>query len=243
MLEECISHKQFKYGWEQVYERMGPALGDKGTAKIAMRLYEIPAQDNDCNDCNDGDDDDDESGGWRRLEEKLKKTSDKHIITPAIKEVKQEDPEVREARSSGANHASSLSPAPTPSSVTVNVAGTSSLTVFLHNILTVAINSPEKSSRFLKTFRMYSAMRSDPLNQYLAQLRDPFVMKCTNKVIYDTVMAISRAQKQRQHQDEKQEYQGYARSRLLYLSDPELSATGATKLQAMMIGPLIDLAF
>ncbi|KAF9992423.1 hypothetical protein BGZ79_003090 [Entomortierella chlamydospora] len=127
MLEECINHKQFKYGWEQVYERMGLALGDKGTAKIAMRLCkraflghgglgpnqrgspniqakdmcfgdELPAQDDDCNDCNDGDDDDDESEEWKRFEEKLKKTSDKHIITPAIKKVKQEGPEVREAR-------------------------------------------------------------------------------------------------------------------------------------------------
>ncbi|KAF9353997.1 hypothetical protein BGX26_008247 [Mortierella sp. AD094] len=315
MLEECINHKQFKYGWEHVYERMGPALEDKDTAKIAMRLCkraflghgglgpnqpgspniqakdmcfedEFPTQDDDGDDGDD--DDDDESKEWKRIEEKLKeKVSGKRAITPAIKKVKQEDPEIWEARAwviynkammsplffgsnsgsptgspiqlqqppsstaastryhrgNGTNHASSMSLASAPPSVTAIVTGASSLTVFLHNILTVAINSPEKSSRFLKAFRIYSAMRNDPLNQYQAQLRDPFVMTCMIKAIYDTVLTILRAQKQQQHQSEKQEHQEYDGPRPIHLSDPEPSTRGATKLQTMTIGPLIDLAF
>ncbi|KAG0219320.1 hypothetical protein BGX33_003595 [Mortierella sp. NVP41] len=37
MLEECVNHKQFEYGWS-IYERMGSILEVKDTAKIAMRL-------------------------------------------------------------------------------------------------------------------------------------------------------------------------------------------------------------
>ncbi|KAF9130318.1 hypothetical protein BGW39_003243 [Mortierella sp. 14UC] len=37
ILEECVNHNQFEYGWT-IYERMGPSLEDKDTSKIAMRL-------------------------------------------------------------------------------------------------------------------------------------------------------------------------------------------------------------
>ncbi|KAF9200029.1 hypothetical protein BGZ49_009774 [Haplosporangium sp. Z 27] len=313
MLEECIEHKRFKYGWEQVYERMGPALEDKETAKIAMRLCKraflghgglgsnqpgspnILAKDICFEDeyqnlhHYDDDDEDDESKEWRRIEATLKERApEKNLVTPSDEKPTLEDPEIWEARAwvvynkamtspllfgsnggsptkspiqlqqppSSANRAfsryqhrnsvnlpsiTSLSSIPPPS--TTVVTGTSSLTVFLHNILTVAINSPEKSSRFLKAFRIYSAMRNDTMQQYQVQLRDPFVMTCMIKAIYDTVLTILRTrQQQQQHQIGKQESQEYAPSRSIDL--PELEPSGTpSKPPSITIGPLIDLAF
>ncbi|KAG0091293.1 hypothetical protein BGZ92_001027 [Podila epicladia] len=70
--------------------------------------------------------------------------------------------------------------------------GTKSLTMFLHNILKVSINSTDRSSRYQKAFRIYGMMRSDPFNQYQAQMRDPFVVTCVIKAIYDQVMITAR---------------------------------------------------
>ncbi|KAG0036504.1 hypothetical protein BGZ82_004131 [Podila clonocystis] len=72
------------------------------------------------------------------------------------------------------------------------MSGTKSLTMFLHNILKVSINSTDRSSRYQKAFRIYGMMRSDPFNQYQAQLRDPFVVTCVIKAVYDEVMATAR---------------------------------------------------
>ncbi|KAG0026207.1 hypothetical protein BGZ81_006552 [Podila clonocystis] len=72
------------------------------------------------------------------------------------------------------------------------MSGTKSLTMFLHNILKVAVNSTDRSSRYQKAFRIYGMMRSDPFNQYQAQLRDPFVVTCVIKAVYDEVMATAR---------------------------------------------------
>ncbi|KAF9438371.1 hypothetical protein BGZ76_008282 [Entomortierella beljakovae] len=307
ILEECINHKQFKYGWEQVYERMGSTLEDKDTVKIVMRLckraflghgglrpnqpgspnvltndicfedeYSNQSIDDDAEgecskDCND-----DEDLEWSVIVSLLKeKELARRTNSLPAREIKQDDPEIWEARAwviynkamtnpiffgtnacsptgsptqsqqspsnIGASHGhnGSTSTSALPPTVTTNVTGTSSLTVFLHNILTIAINSPEKSSRFLKAFRIYSTMRNDPLNQYQVQLRDPFVMTCMIKAIYDTVLTITRSQKRLQQQHERQESCGFQGSE----SNMDLQSEATLKQSIMSIGPLVDLAF
>ncbi|KAG0369731.1 hypothetical protein BC939DRAFT_500218 [Gamsiella multidivaricata] len=274
MLEECINHKQFDYGWSQIYERMGPTLEDKDTAKIVMRLckraflghgglgLKLPGSPNIlAKDFCSGDDDDDDielDDGCSNQRTDMGLFRDKDMTKSNSK---QEDPEIWEARAwviynkatmnpffFSSNNASSprspsqlQNPSSTAASVSNSgvsassgaipltssisapiVAGTTSLTVFLHNILIVAINSPEKSSRFLKACRIYNQMRNDPLTQYQAQLRDPFVMKYMIKAIYDTVIAIVRAQNQEQEHER--------------IEPSHLS-------QSMTIGRLIDLTF
>ncbi|KAF9102386.1 hypothetical protein BGX29_004648 [Mortierella sp. GBA35] len=117
------------------------------------------------------------------------------------------------------------------------MAGTTALSVFLHNILTVAINSQEQSSRYLKAFRIYSTMRNDLSNQYQSQLWDPFVMTCMIKVIYDTVLVLVRAQDQQQRQ------QPLASAQQRRLSVSSQIQQQQQRPPQMTIGPLIDLAF
>ncbi|KAG0219321.1 hypothetical protein BGX33_003596 [Mortierella sp. NVP41] len=117
------------------------------------------------------------------------------------------------------------------------MAGTTALSVFLHNILTVAINSQEQSSRYLKAFRIYSTMRNDLSNQYQSQLWDPFVMICMIKVIYDTVLVLVRARDQQQRQ------QPLASAQQRRLSVSSQIQQQQQRPPQMTIGPLIDLAF
>ncbi|KAK3839646.1 MAG: hypothetical protein J3R72DRAFT_447731 [Linnemannia gamsii] len=119
------------------------------------------------------------------------------------------------------------------------MAGTTALSVFLHNILTVAINSQEQSSRYLKAFRIYSTMRNDPLNQYQSQLRDPFVMTCMIKVIYDTVLILVRAQDQQRLLQQQMTSGQQRRASVTSLAPNQQQQQP----QQMTIGPLIDLAF
>ncbi|KAI1298995.1 hypothetical protein EDD11_006576 [Mortierella claussenii] len=308
MLEECVNHKQFEYGWKHIYERMGPQLEDRNTARIVLRLckrailghggpvahqfgspntlttdvcfedeFEYPDE-------NYADDDKDDgiSSNW---DDSLAILQAKQPAKQTSKSM-QQDPELWEARAwvvynkamlspdfscdSGSSrrpspksglstisqHQHSLSFAvehsrsysltggkgpyrmdknslPQPSSHCSMRPDTSSLTTFLHNILIVAINSPERSSRFLKAFKVYSAMRDDPMNQYQAQLRDPFVLTCIIKAIYDTALSIIGGWCQQEQAQEQQRR--------------ELSQDSAFKhelcQQTMDIGPLIDLAF
>ncbi|KAF9277087.1 hypothetical protein BGZ68_009529 [Mortierella alpina] len=284
MLEECINHKQFEYGWKHVYERMGHArLEDKDTAKIAMRLCkraflghgglsphlkggssspnllarELCFEDDRLS---RGEDDREDASGMDTTQHEDETATErdgvltgKYSGSPTWKKKCEEDAEVWEARAwviynkaimnpfffSSAGNTPSGSPtqpqqpaaailaqstsvgsnaargsALSLSSPISVMAGTTSLAVFLHNILTVAIHSPERSSRFMKAFKVYSAMRNDPLNKYQAQLRDPFVMTCMFKAIYDTVLAIVKAQ-----------------------------STDQLQTPQMTIGPLMDLAF
>ncbi|KAI8350304.1 hypothetical protein B0O80DRAFT_458689 [Mortierella sp. GBAus27b] len=320
MLEECVNHKQFEYGWK-LYERMGSALEDKETTKVAMRLCrraflghggtgsnspgspnlmandiqfgddewftrqdsmendddhgggDHSDDDDDNNNDNDDDDDNGNNSPWEDEEEdipdSLDKTKHESGLLPIL--TYDTDPEIWEARawviynkatmdpsffcpaspsssSSGSpppslsspspiqlpQHASSSSSSSSSSSCSsvagcmVSAAGATSLAEFLHSILTVAINSPEKSSRFLKALKVYDHMRSDPLNQYEAQLRDPFVMTCMIKAIYDTVLAVTRVQhSEENHKDDRQPQER-----------PQQQQQ-----QPMTIGPLIDLAF
>ncbi|KAF9147852.1 hypothetical protein BG015_010437 [Linnemannia schmuckeri] len=287
MLEECVNHKQFEYGWS-IYERMGPSLEDKDTAKIVMRLCKraflghgglgpnlpgsprILAKDVDFED--------------EAVRSATAELGDRDARTgTGLERVKtvQEDPEIWEARAwviynkammnpyflnstgSPSNsptqaQSSGVAPGATLSTPTIaganrgngtltsplsSMAGTTALSVFLHNILTVAINSQERSSRYLKAFRIYSTMRNDPLNQYQSQLRDPFVMTCMIKAIYDTVLILVRAQDQQRQQLQQQQSCHSAAATQQRQGSVSSLAPNQQQKQQMTIGPLIDLAF
>ncbi|KAF9137122.1 hypothetical protein BGX30_010536 [Mortierella sp. GBA39] len=236
MLEECIAHKEFEYGWKNVYERMGPSLEDGETAKIAMRL---------CRRAFLG-----HSGMSPNEPGSPNIVAKDFSFGPEDQQASRsnQDPELWEARawviynkamlgsntflsssSSGAgsttNGASGASPA---SSAAMSVS------VFMHDILTIAIHSPEVSSRYLKAFKVYSGMRSDA--HFHQQLRDPFVMGLTLKAIYDAVLAVmnnpdQQLPKTSEHKAEAKKH--HRRSSSLSLN----------RAQPMTLGPLMDLAF
>ncbi|KAG0280551.1 hypothetical protein BGZ95_009674 [Linnemannia exigua] len=272
MLEECVNHKQFEYGWS-IYERMGPLLEDKDTAKILMRLCKraflghgglgpnLPGSPNVL--AKDVYFEDEVVGNQTRVNERGEQTGSGRSDRKAV----HEDPEIWEARAwviynkammnpFFLNSTSNPSNSPTSQTlspgVTANggsgaltspistMAGTTALSVFLHNILTVAINSQEQSSRYLKAFRIYSTMRNDPLNQYQSQLRDPFVMTCMIKAIYDTVLILVRAQDQQRLLQQQQLTSGQQQRASVTSLAPNQQQQ---KPPQMTIGPLIDLAF
>ncbi|KAG0284185.1 hypothetical protein BGZ96_011452 [Linnemannia gamsii] len=285
MLEECVNHKQFEYGWS-IYECMGPLLEDKDTAKIAMRLCKraflghgglgpnLPGSPNVL--AKDVYFEDEVAAGSVSTEQSNARTG----TGSGSERIKgEEDPEVWEARAWVIYNKAMMSPfflnstgspsnsptqtqcpgvtaaiASSASATGVNrgngsltsplssMAGTTALTVFLHNILTVAINSQEQSSRYLKAFRIYSTMRNDPLNQYQSQLRDPFVMTCMIKVIYDTVLILVRAQDRQRQQQQQQQSSSPTTAQARRASVSSL-APSQQPTQQMTIGPLIDLAF
>ncbi|KAF9899780.1 hypothetical protein EC991_008333 [Linnemannia zychae] len=282
MLEECVNHKQFEYGWS-IYERMGPPLEDKDTAKIAMRLCKraflghgglgpnLPGSPSVlAKDVYFGDE---VEASQTEANERCEQAPRKGLGGLERRAV-QEDPEIWEARSwviynkamtnpFFLNSTSSPSNSPTQTqspgvsangvsgaltSPVMSMAGTTALSVFLHNILTIAINSQEKSSRYLKAFRIYSAMRNDPLNHYQSQLRDPFVMTCVIKAIYDTVLILVRAQDQerllQQKQQQQQQQSTVGQQRRVPVSSLAPCQQQQQQHQPQMtIGPLIDLAF
>ncbi|KAF9382138.1 hypothetical protein CPC16_009503 [Podila verticillata] len=236
MLEECISYRQYEYGWKQVYERMGPNLEDKDTTRLAMRLCKRAF-------LNHAENNEQEGPSLKVLTDlAVESELDQDSLNPAdygfdyvtwaedaTETCQQGDPDIWEARAWAVynkammspiafHNGASPSPSPTgahpssqqpsngarPKSMTSTIGGTStmsplsamtgtkSLTMFLHNILKVSINSTDRSSRYQKAFRIYGMMRGDPFNQYQAQLRDPFVVTCVIKAIYDQVMAVAR---------------------------------------------------
>ncbi|KAK3821232.1 MAG: hypothetical protein J3Q66DRAFT_426228 [Benniella sp.] len=175
MLEECITHKQFEYGWK-VYEKMGSVLEDRETAKIAMRLCKRAFLGH---------------GG------------------------------------PGAN------PPGSPNLSAKNIQ-------FEDEFLTQdSINSPERSSRLSKALRVYSHMRSDISGQYQVQLRDPFVMTCMIKAIYDTVLVAMGLQCQNATLEDQRLKASPRHGSEAPKTDLQLQPHS----QAMTIGPLIDLAF
>ncbi|KAG0277824.1 hypothetical protein BGZ95_005267 [Linnemannia exigua] len=223
MLEECIAHKEFEYGWKNVYERMGPTLEDGETAKIAMRLC-------------------------RRAF--LAWIAKDFSFTPPDQEASKskQDPELWEARawviynkammSSGSFLSSSSSGT---GSTLSNASGASaagsasmSVSVFMHDILTIAIHSPEISSRYLKAFKVYSGMRSDA--HYHQQLRDPFVMGLMLKAIYDAVLAVINNPDQQLSKTSEQKEEAKKHHR-------RSSSLSLNRSQPMTLGPLMDLAF
>lgn len=236
MLEECVSYKQYEYGWKQVYERMGPILEDKDTARLAMRLCKRAFLSHTENH------EQDEPSLKVSTDLAVESELDQDSLNPAdygfddvtwaedvSESCQQGDPDIWEARAWAIynkammspfafHNGASPSPSPTvahpssqqpsngarPRSMTSTIGGSStmspmsamtgtkSLTMFLHNILKVSINSTDRSSRYQKAFRIYGMMRGDPFNQYQAQLRDPFVVTCVIKAIYDQVMTVAR---------------------------------------------------
>ncbi|KAG0211288.1 hypothetical protein BGX28_008233 [Mortierella sp. GBA30] len=251
MLEECILHKEFEYGWKYVYEKMGSTLEDGDTARIAMRLCRraflghsglAPNQPGSPNVIardmyfEDGIEDD----------STLKAKEGSH------------HPEIWEARawviynkammnshtfmssttaSSNHTHLASTDSThgtgvlPNPGTYTSVGHGASPVSMFLHDILTIAIHSPEMSSRYLKAFKIYSAMRGDP--QYQHQLRDPFVISCMIKAVYDAVLAVTNGSEQDRPQQRTETLKHQRRASSLSLN----------RTQPMTLGPLVDLAF
>ncbi|KAG0064637.1 hypothetical protein BGZ90_002112 [Linnemannia elongata] len=236
MLEECIAHKEFEYGWKNVYERMGPPLEDGETAKIAMRL---------CRRAFLG-----HSGMSPKEPGSPNVVAKDFSFEPEDQEVSRskQDPELWEARAwviyNKAMLGSStflLSSSFGAGSTTNGASGASpagsaamSVSVFMHDILTIAIHSPEVSSRYLKAFKVYSGMRSDA--HFHQQLRDPFVMGLMLKAIYDAVLAVMNNPDQQLPKTSEQKAEAKKHHR-------RSSSLSLNRAQPMTLGPLMDLAF
>ncbi|KAF8946203.1 hypothetical protein BGZ47_001091 [Haplosporangium gracile] len=236
MLEECIAHKEFEYGWKNVYERMGPSLEDGETAKIAMRL---------CRRAFLG-----HSGMSPNEPGSPNVVAKDFSFGPADQRASQskQDPELWEARawviynkamlgsSTFLSSSSSSAVSTTNGASGASPAGSAfmSASVFMHDILTIAIHSPEVSSRYLKAFKVYIGMRSDA--HYHQQLRDPFVMGLMLKAIYDAVLAVINNPDQQLPKTSEQKAEAKKHNR-------RSSSLSLNRVQPMTLGPLMDLAF
>ncbi|KAF9311970.1 hypothetical protein BG003_006768 [Podila horticola] len=224
MLEDCIRHKEFEYGWKDIYERMGPSLEDSETSRIVMRMCRQAfmgysgAQSGSPN----------MTAKYMVFEDEVeaKKNSDEE------KPLRRRDPEIWEARAWAVYNKAMMNPQTFTASTqsTSSVSTTSSTAMFFHDILTVATCSPETSSRFLKAFKVYSTLRSDPQNQQL--LRDPFVMSCVIKAVYDAVLVV--VNNPEQQPIPASSYKRHHR---------RSSSLSLNRTQPMTLGPLMDLAF
>lgn len=236
MLEECIAHKEFEYGWKNVYERMGPSLEDGETAKIAMRL---------CRRAFLG-----HSGMSPKEPGSPNIVAKDFSFGPGDQQAcrSKQDPELWEARawviynkamlgsSTFLSSSSSSAGSTTNSASGATPAGSAamSVSVFMHDILTIAIHSPEVSSRYLKAFKVYSGMRSDA--HFHQQLRDPFVMGLMLKAIYDAVLAVINNPGQLLPKTSEQKAEAKKHHR-------RSSSLSLNRAQPMTLGPLMDLAF
>ncbi|KAF9910674.1 hypothetical protein EC991_005980, partial [Linnemannia zychae] len=236
MLEECIAHKEFEYGWKNIYERMGPTLEDGETAKIAMRL---------CRRAFLG-----HSGMSPNEPGSPNVVAKDFSFEPASQQSSglRQDPELWEARAwviynkammssatflSGSSSGAGSTPSNT-SGASAARSASMSVSVFMHDILTIAIHSPEVSSRYLKAFKVYSGMRSDA--HYHQQLRDPFVMGLMLKAIYDAVLAVINNPDQQLPKTSEQKAEAKKHHR-------RSSSLSLNRAQPMTLGPLMDLAF
>lgn len=235
MLEECIAHKEFEYGWKNVYERMGPSLEDGETAKISMRL---------CRRAFLG-----HSGMSPNEPGSPNVVAKEFCFGPEDQQASQskQDPELWEARawviynkammgsSTFLTSSSSGAGSTVKGASGASAAGSASMSVsvFMHDILTIAIHSPEVSSRYLKAFKVYSGMRSDA--HFHQQLRDPFVMGLMLKAIYDAVLAVIDNPNQRLPKTLEQKAEAKKHHR-------RSSSLSLNRAQPMTLGPLMDLA-
>ncbi|KAG0046956.1 hypothetical protein BGZ83_007886 [Gryganskiella cystojenkinii] len=241
MLEDCIAHKQFEYGWRNIYERMGPSLEDGDTSRIAMRL---------CRRAFLG------HGGLSLDQPGSPNTVAKDTYFDAIDldvlkddslpKPSDRDPALWEARAWVIYNKAMLNPhalhskttgATTPLLLPGDLAGTGSspMAMFWHDILTISIHSPEVSSRYLKCFKVYVSIRSDPLHHQ--QLRDPFVMSCMLKGVYDAALAIvHNADQPPSPLPADQSLEALKRHR-------RTSSLSLNRKQPITLGPIIDLAF
>ncbi|KAF9945771.1 hypothetical protein BGZ72_000986 [Mortierella alpina] len=246
MLEECIIHKEFEYGWKNVYEKMGPALEDGETARIAMRLCRraflghggpLPKQPGSPN----------VVARDMYFEDGLEMEHGTSLHQPELWEARawvvynkaMMNPHTFISNGYGPSaHSQATATSGTGASSTPANAshapsqGASPLSMFMHDILTIAIHSPEVSSRYLKAFKIYSAMRSDPHNQH--QLRDPLVMSCMLKAIYDAVLAVAHGAERTTGPEQKVDTLRQQR---------RTSSISLHRSQPLTLGPLVDLAF
>ncbi|KAF9971618.1 hypothetical protein BGZ65_010309, partial [Modicella reniformis] len=259
MLEECIHSNEFEYGWKQIYERMGSALEDSDTAKIAMRLCRRAF-------LGHSGPDQTQPGPPNLVARDIHFSDNPEADEPFVQKVatfsrSNQDAEIWEARawviytkavtnphiflsnSSGSTaHSQSLamsanstgnhSTAGNPS--LCNSSSASPLSIFFHDILTIAIHSPEVSSRYLKAFKIYSAMRDD--QHYQHQLRDPFVMSCMMKAIYDAALVVI-------HNPEQKVFPPTVNKAEVTKHHRRSSSLSLNRSQPMTLGPLLDLAF
>ncbi|KAF9987416.1 hypothetical protein BGZ75_000629 [Mortierella antarctica] len=250
MLEECIVHKEFEYGWTNVYEKMGPALEDGETARIAMRLCRraflghgglLPSMPGSPNVVardmyfEDGLEMEHETRSRHQpelWEARAWVVYNKAMVNPHTFISNTYGPSAHsQSVSMAATTGTGASSTPANSSHALSQ-GASPTSMFMHDILTIAIHSPEVSSRYLKAFKIYSAMRSDPHNQH--QLRDPLVMTCMLKAIYDAVLAVVHGAEQAVGPEQKIETLRQQR---------RTSSISLNRAQPLTIGPLVDLAF
>ncbi|KAI1319144.1 hypothetical protein EDD11_004787 [Mortierella claussenii] len=261
MLEECITYGEFEYGWNHVYEKMGPALEDSDTAKIAMRLCTRAFLGHSGLDCN-------YPGALHIMARDIQFEDDQeetvalnHDSTSSTSCTSRQDSEIWEARAwaiynkammsphtflsinsgsttnsqppSTAGNVGHVQPASGTTALSSSKSGTTTMSMFLHDILTIAIHSPELSSRYLKAFKIYSAIRSE--NQSQGHLRDPFVMSCMIKAIYDATLSVIHNPDQMPPvpENRRESIKHHRRSSSLSLNQS----------QPMTLGPLMDLAF
>ncbi|KAF9349222.1 hypothetical protein BGX26_012437 [Mortierella sp. AD094] len=257
MLEECINYREFEYGWKHIYEKMGSTLEDGETTKIAMRLCRQaflghsgldpnhPGSPNLVN-------------GDVLFDDSLDIVDEAEQGTKSSTRLKQ-DPAIWEARAWAIYNKVEMNPHSLPSNKSSSSAhshssgtsvssvnaqsgklsdhlgnsGATPMALFLHDILTIAIHSPEVSSRYLKAFKIYTALRSETNCQNL--LRDPFVMTCMIKAIYDAAQAVVHNSEQKlPEKSEKNEVKRHHR---------RSSSLSLNRSQPMTLGPLMDLAF
>ncbi|KAF9405533.1 hypothetical protein BGZ94_003487 [Podila epigama] len=240
MLEDCIRHKAFEYGWSQIYEHMGSALEDNETSRIVMRLCKQAFMESRQSATSD-----------EVLKEVDKATEDQKRTSAVMFDAndashhRHQDPELWEARAWAVYNKTMVNPHPFTTNVAqsagsdsgANGVSTSPTALFFHDILTVAMYSPETSSRFLKAFKVYSALRSDPQNQQL--LRDPFVMTCMLKAIYEAVLVVVNNPEQQTPLPSSKEASASRRKQHHRRS----SSLSLNRTQPMTLGPLMDLAF
>ncbi|KAF9275775.1 hypothetical protein BGZ68_010523 [Mortierella alpina] len=250
MLEECIVHKEFEYGWKNVYEKMGPALEDGETARIAMRLCRraflghgglLPNQPGSPNVVardmyfDDGWDMEHETRSRHQpelWEARAWVVYNKAMMNPHTFISNGYGPSAH-AQTVPMSAATGTSASSTPTNLShAPSQGASPISMFMHDILTIAVHSPEMSSRYLKAFKIYSAMRSDPHNQH--QLRDPLVMTCMLKAIYDAVLAVAHGAEQAAEPGQTIETLRQQR---------RTSSISLNRAQPLTLGPLVDLAF
>ncbi|ORZ11702.1 hypothetical protein BCR41DRAFT_356787 [Lobosporangium transversale] len=208
MLEECITYREFEYGWKHIYEKMGPTLENADTAKIAMRLCRHaflghngldthhPGLPNIVASDIHFDDDDFDTSGLQNKEPMKHDPELWEVRGWVVYNKAMTNPHTFLSSKSGPSYSHSSNPSTNPAvvqgalgaqSISINN-GVSAVSLFLHDILTIAVRSPEISSRYLKAFKVYSAIRSDTQNQ--GYLRDPFVMSCMIKAIYDATLSV-----------------------------------------------------
>ncbi|KAF9169633.1 hypothetical protein BGX21_008019 [Mortierella sp. AD011] len=257
MLEECINYREFEYGWKHIYEKMGSTLEDGETTKIAMRLCRQAFLGHNGLDPNhlgspnlvNGDVFFDDSLNADEVEPDIKSST----------RAKQ-DPAIWEARAWAIYNKVKMNPHSLPSNKPVPAAhthlsgtsvnganahlgklsdhsgngGATPMALFLHDILTIATHSPEMSSCYLKAFKVYTFIRSETNCQNL--LRDPFVMTCMIKAIYDAAQAVvnNPEQKLPERSEKNEEVKKHHR---------RSSSLSLNRSQPMTLGPLMDLAF